>query len=325
MPASTSRRCIRPGRRRRRMAGPRTPILKAAEACHKAGVPFGIGLGTTSDIGRHRGRVLPRRSAPNWSTPRATSRSSPTRCGRRSNTASSSRKFYPPDAPAWDDASNNKWLVSGRGALIMNPPSAWAVAKRDAPQVAEQCWTHGMPSGPKGRFAPFLPYFWGDLELRQEQAGGEEPAGAPVAAGGGREDGGGERRLRSAVVREADRRSRPGPRKGRRRARSTTTRTRTTTRSCRWRRRRPRPRSRMQIYTQAILTKMIVRHPAGRGDGEDARLGRERGRRLHADLSVALKAFASQAGAPQWRVRAITTSRGDRAGRARAPNLPVRQ
>ena len=43
----------------------------------------------------------------------------------------------------------------------MNPPSAWAVAKRDAPQVAEQCWTHGMPSGPKGRFAPFLPYFWG--------------------------------------------------------------------------------------------------------------------------------------------------------------------
>ena len=43
----------------------------------------------------------------------------------------------------------------------MNPPSAWAVAKRDAPQVAEQCWTHGMPAGPKGRYAPFLPYFWG--------------------------------------------------------------------------------------------------------------------------------------------------------------------
>ncbi len=43
--------------------------------------------------------------------------------------------------------------------MIMNPPSAWAVAKRDAPQVAEQCWTHGFPTGPKGRFAPFLPYF----------------------------------------------------------------------------------------------------------------------------------------------------------------------
>src|SRR5262249_56604376 len=47
------------------------------------------------------------------------------------------------------------------GALILNPPSAWAVAKRDAPQIAEQLWTHGMPSGPKGRFAPCLPFFWG--------------------------------------------------------------------------------------------------------------------------------------------------------------------
>src|SRR5436190_595427 len=70
-------------------------------------------------------------------------------------------QFFPPDAPSWDDASNNKWLVSGKGALIMNPPSAWAVAKRDAPKVAEQLWTHGMPAGPSGRYAPFLPYFWG--------------------------------------------------------------------------------------------------------------------------------------------------------------------
>jgi hypothetical protein len=84
--------------------------------------------------------------------------------------------FLPPDAPAWDDASNNKWLVSGKGALIMNPPSAWAVAKRDAPQIAEQLWTHGFPVGPKGRFAPFLPYFWGIWSFSQEQAGGQEPA-----------------------------------------------------------------------------------------------------------------------------------------------------
>ena len=42
----------------------------------------------------------------------------------------------------------------------MNPPSAWAVAKRDAPDIAAQCWTHGFPAGPKGRFAPYLPFFW---------------------------------------------------------------------------------------------------------------------------------------------------------------------
>ena len=62
---------------------------------------------------------------------------------------------------AWDNTSNNKWLIAGKGALIFNPPSAWAVAKRDAPQVAEKLWTHAMPKGPKGRFVSTLPRFHG--------------------------------------------------------------------------------------------------------------------------------------------------------------------
>lgn len=52
----------------------------------------------------------------------------------------------------------------------MNPPSAWAVAKRDAPQVAEQCWSHGFPAGPKGRFAPYLPYFWNIWSFSQNKS-----------------------------------------------------------------------------------------------------------------------------------------------------------
>ena len=67
----------------------------------------------------------------------------------------------PPDVYAWDDAGNNRWLISGKGAGIMNPPSAWAVAKRDNPKVAENCWTHPMPKGPKGRFVGQLPTFYG--------------------------------------------------------------------------------------------------------------------------------------------------------------------
>ena len=43
----------------------------------------------------------------------------------------------------------------------MNPPSAWAVAKRDNLKVAEQCWTFPSPKGPKGRYSPGLPFFWG--------------------------------------------------------------------------------------------------------------------------------------------------------------------
>jgi hypothetical protein len=67
----------------------------------------------------------------------------------------------PPEVYAWDDAGNNRWLISGKGAGIMNPPSAWAVARRDSPKVAETCWTHPMPKGPKGRFVGQLPFFYG--------------------------------------------------------------------------------------------------------------------------------------------------------------------
>jgi len=67
----------------------------------------------------------------------------------------------PPEVYAWDDAGNNRWLISGKGSGIMNPPSAWAVAKRDNPTIASNCWTHAMPRGPKGRFVGQLPQFYG--------------------------------------------------------------------------------------------------------------------------------------------------------------------
>jgi len=134
-------------------------FLKAAEACFKGGVPFGIGLGETSDSVDAAGAFFSAFGAQLVDAKGDIS--------VKSDEVRQALEFYkkliaflPPDVAAWDDASNNKWLVSGKGALIMNPPSAWAVAKRDAPQVAEQCWTHGFPAGPKGRFAPFLPFFW---------------------------------------------------------------------------------------------------------------------------------------------------------------------
>lgn len=135
-------------------------FLKAAEACQKAGFAFGIGLGTTSDSVDTAGAVFSSFGA-ELVDAKGNIKVKSDQVRQALEFYAKLAKFFPPDAPAWDDASNNKWLVSGRGALIMNPPSAWAVAKRDAPQVAEQCWTHGMPAGPKGRFAPFLPYFWG--------------------------------------------------------------------------------------------------------------------------------------------------------------------
>ncbi len=135
-------------------------FFKAAEACHKGGYAFGIGLGVTEDNVDTAGSIFQSFGATLVDAKgNITVKSDPVR--QALDYYVRIARFFPPDAPAWDNASNNKWLISGKGALIMNPPSAWAVARRDAPQVAEQCWTHGMPSGPAGRFAPFLPYFYG--------------------------------------------------------------------------------------------------------------------------------------------------------------------
>jgi len=135
-------------------------FIRAAEACHKAGFAFGIGLGTTTDSVDTAGAVFHSFGAALVdANENITVKSDAVR--QALDYYKRCAQFFPPDAPSWDDASNNKWLISGRGALIMNPPSAWAVAKRDAPEIAEKLWTHGMPSGPKGRFAPFLPFFWG--------------------------------------------------------------------------------------------------------------------------------------------------------------------
>ena len=135
-------------------------FLKAAEACHKGGHPFGIGLGGTSDSVDSAGAFF---QAFGGHLVDAKGNITVKSDGVRKALEFYKKlmAFLPPDVPAWDDASNNKWLVSGKGAMIMNPPSAWSVAKRDAPDIAAQCWTHGFPKGPEGRFAPFLPYFWG--------------------------------------------------------------------------------------------------------------------------------------------------------------------
>src|SRR3954469_19544933 len=134
-------------------------FLKAAEACHKGGKPFGIGVGNTGDSNDTIGAIFHSFGAMLVNEKGdIVAKSDAVR--QALDYYKRLMKFLPPDVAAWDDASNNKFLVSGQASMIMNPPSAWAVAKRDAPKVAELCWTHGFAAGPKGRFAPFVPYFW---------------------------------------------------------------------------------------------------------------------------------------------------------------------
>jgi ABC-type glycerol-3-phosphate transport system substrate-binding protein len=136
-------------------------FLAAAEKCAQAGFPFGLPMGSFTDAVDWVGALF-RSYGASMIDERGnvTVRSNPA-VRQVLEYAVRLCKFLPNDVYAWDDASNNRALISGRSALIFNPPSTWAVAKRDAPAVAEKCWTFPMPAGPAGRFTPYLPYFWG--------------------------------------------------------------------------------------------------------------------------------------------------------------------
>jgi len=135
-------------------------FLAAAEKCQKAGHGFGLPLGNTTDTNQWIGALFLAYGAELMDAKgEITVKSEAVK--QVLEYAKRLAAFCPADAQAWDDASNNKWLLSGTGALIFNPPSAWAVGKRDAPQVAEKCWFAGFPKGPAGRFNPILPRFYG--------------------------------------------------------------------------------------------------------------------------------------------------------------------
>src|SRR5215213_744839 len=114
-------------------------FLIAAEKCHKAEHAFGIPLRVTNDA-----------VSTAYATLRAHGAQMTDKDGNITVKSDEMRQVLewwkklvavlPSGVFAWDDASNNKALISGQAALIFNPPS---------------------PRGLKGRFDPTVPLFWG--------------------------------------------------------------------------------------------------------------------------------------------------------------------
>ncbi len=143
-------------------------FLIAARKCFAAGYPFGLPLGVTADSVDWVGALFASYGAE--------------LVDRDGNITVNSEPVktvldyfkrlvpvLPPEVFAWDNASNNRYLVSGKGSLILNPPSAWSVAVRDAPKIAEQLWTFPPPKGPKGRIEAGIPWYWGIWKFAQNK------------------------------------------------------------------------------------------------------------------------------------------------------------
>ncbi len=148
-------------------------FLAAAEACHKAGYPFGLGLGSTDDSINNSGSWFTAFGA-DLVDAKGEIQLRSDKVRRMLEWGQRLVKVLPDDTVSYDDASNNRALISGRSALIMNPPSAWAVAKRDAPAVAADTWHFPMPSGPAGRFIPYNFAFYGIWSFSQNKSAAKE-------------------------------------------------------------------------------------------------------------------------------------------------------
>jgi hypothetical protein len=147
--------------------------LTAAEKLFKAGYPVGLPMGQTSDSVDWVGALFSAYGVVMVDA-KDNIRINSDETRAVLEYAKKLMAAMPPDVYAWDDAANNRWLISGKGAGIMNPPSAWAVAKRDNPKVAENCWTHPMPRGPKGRFVGQLPQFYGLWSFSKNKAAAKD-------------------------------------------------------------------------------------------------------------------------------------------------------
>jgi ABC-type glycerol-3-phosphate transport system substrate-binding protein len=135
-------------------------FLKTAQACHKIGMPFGLGVGVTGDSVNWVGALFASFGA------ELVDRQGKLRVDSDAvrlalEYAKELVQFIPDNAVAYDDASNNRAYISGKSALIFNPPSPWAVALRDAPAIAQDTWTFPTPAGPAGRFEAYVSNFWG--------------------------------------------------------------------------------------------------------------------------------------------------------------------
>jgi ABC-type glycerol-3-phosphate transport system substrate-binding protein len=148
-------------------------FFKAAEACAKVGKPFGLGLGTTADSTDWTGSFF---AAYGAELVNAKGEITVKSDAVRQVLELSQRlvKVLPKEVVSYDDASNNRALISGQSALILNPPSPWAVALKDAPAVAADTWHFPSPSGPKGRFIPYLPYYWGVWNFAKNKTAAKE-------------------------------------------------------------------------------------------------------------------------------------------------------
>ena len=260
-------------------------FLKAAEACHKAGYPFGIGLGTTTDIVDTVGAIFHA-----FGAELVDAKGNIT---VKSDAVRQALEYYKKldGVPAARRAGLGRRLeqqVAGLGPGRADHESAERLGGRQARRAEGRraVLDARLPGRPEGPLRAVPAVLLGHLELLEEQAGGQEPAARicrsatsvekMVAASGGYDlpafekltdlqdlGRGGAAQGHALPLPEP---AQPPDAVDRRRAGAAA-------------------RSPSRSTPRRIMTKMVVRYMQGEAMEKTLAWARERGRRLHADLS----------------------------------------
>ena len=122
-------------------------FLKAAEKCNAAGYPFALPMGQYSDAVDWVGALFRSFGASMMDEEGRVTVRGNDKLKQATEYVIRLSQHLPPDVWAWDDASNNRALISGKSALVFNPPSAWAVAKRTRRRLPRNAGTRPSRRG----------------------------------------------------------------------------------------------------------------------------------------------------------------------------------
>lgn len=149
-------------------------MLEIAKACHEGGQPLALGCGSNStDANQTWGATFGAFGAElTDSDGNPTVDSDPVH--EVLDYVSRMIPYLPREQISYDDGANNRALISGQASMIWNPPSAYAVAKRDKPEIAADCWHFPNPKGKMGRLVPHRPYMWGIWQWANNQSAAKD-------------------------------------------------------------------------------------------------------------------------------------------------------
>ncbi len=141
-------------------------FLEAAKKLHAKGKPVGFGISQTNDSDLILYPLLWSFGASTVDKNGRVAINSP-QAAKAIEFVKELAKYMPREVLGWDDASNNRFIMSGQGSLTFNPPSIWVVAQKEVPDIAKLLDHAPVPKGPAGRFRSTGSYYFGVWKFKQ--------------------------------------------------------------------------------------------------------------------------------------------------------------